>query len=223
VRIHIYPRCEVYNGAEQLMNAMQGELFGPAAVLPEGFVYQPDFITAAEESALVAAVRELPLTEARYKAYTARRRTVSYGSSYDFDANELQPAATLAPFLTELRNRIAQWMDIPAASFEHALVSEYRPGTPLGWHRDVPEFELIVGVSLASACRMRLRPYKPGLRKPRQDVISIELEPRSAYVMREHARWGWQHSIVATESLRYSITFRTMRNTGTSPWYRRTP
>jgi len=90
-------------------------------------------------------------------------------------------------------------------------VSEYRPGAPLGWHRDVPAFEIIVGLSLGGECVMRLRPYRPQGPNRRQDVVSLTLEPRSAYVIRDEARWGWQHSIVATRALRYSITLRTAR------------
>jgi len=41
-------------------------------------------------------------------------------------------------------------------------VTEYREGTALGWHRDVPDFEVVVGASLAGPARMRLRPYPPG-------------------------------------------------------------
>ena len=90
----------------------------------------------------------------------------------------------------------------------NALVAEYRPGTALGWHRDVPDFERVVGVSLGGACRMRFRRWPP--RAPRRaDVLSLELAPRSAYVLQGEARWGWQHSIAATPTLRYSITFRT--------------
>jgi alkylated DNA repair dioxygenase AlkB len=110
-----------------------------------------------------------------------------------------------------LREKIANWVGIPPENFVHGLVSEYRPGTPLGWHRDVPDFEAIVGVSLGGTARMKLRPYKPGARNLRADVIVLDLEPRSAYSIRGVARWGWQHSIVATEELRYSVTFRTSR------------
>ena len=89
-------------------------------------------------------------------------------------------------------------------------MAEYRPGTPLGWHRDVPDYELVAGVSLAGSARMRLRPYPPvDLR--RDDVLTLELAPRSAYVLQGTARWGWQHSIMPTPALRYSITFRTRR------------
>jgi alkylated DNA repair dioxygenase AlkB len=33
------------------------------------------------------------------------------------------------------------------------LIAEYRPGNPLGWHRDVPDFESIVGISLMAPRR----------------------------------------------------------------------
>ena len=39
----------------------------------------------------------------------------------------------------------------------------------------------------------------------------MPLQPRSVYLLRDAARWDWQHSIAATNALRYSITFRTAR------------
>jgi alkylated DNA repair dioxygenase AlkB len=133
---------------------------------------------------------------------------MSYGASYDFSSNELIPAGPIPPFLHNLRERIAQWVDVPAAQFTHAVIAEYKTGTQLGWHRDVPDFDIITGVSLAGPCRMRLRRYPP--KKGRNpESLSLDLEPRSAYVMRGEARWGWQHSIPPTETTRYSITFRT--------------
>ncbi|MGZ9006090.1 MAG: alpha-ketoglutarate-dependent dioxygenase AlkB [Burkholderiales bacterium] len=192
----------------------QADLFGGVPPrLPEGFTYSPEFITSQEEAALLAAIAELPLEEARYKDYTARRRTVHYGSEYDFDRNALEPAPALPDFLLPLREKAARWVGIEPEAFAHGLVSEYRPGTPLGWHRDVPNFELIFGVSLGGSCRMRLRPYRPGEKSRREDVIALTLEPRSAYSIQAAARWGWQHSISATKELRYSITFRTARAT----------
>lgn len=177
--------------------------------MPAGLRYEPDFISRDEEAALLAEIGKLPLGEAKYKSYTARRRTASFGSSYDFDANQLGPAPAMPGFLNALKIRVAGVADIPAERFQHALVTEYRPGTPLGWHRDVPEFELIAGVSLAGRCRMRFRPYPP---KPRAKVFTLDLEPRSVYVLRDEIRWGWQHSVAPTRELRYSITFRTRRS-----------
>jgi alkylated DNA repair dioxygenase AlkB len=188
----------------------QGTLFAVAPKLPAGMLYVQEFISREEEARLLAEIAELPLHEAQYKEFTAKRRIMSYGASYDFSSNELIPAGEIPPFLMPLRDRIAEWVKVPSSLFTHALIAEYKTGTQLGWHRDVPDFEFIVGVSLAGPARMRLRRYPP---KKGRDVetLSIDLEPRSAYVMRGEARWGWQHSIPPTKALRYSITFRTRR------------
>lgn len=186
----------------------QGGLFDAPSVLPEGLVYQPGFLSEAEESAALEGIRALDLREAQYKEYTARRRIASFGAGYDFDANELTPAPALAPFLLPLRGRIAAWTGLPAEEFGYALVAEYRPGTQLGWHRDVPQFERVVGLSLAGAARMRLRPFPPRKGDP---ILWLPLEPRSAYLLQGESRWAWQHSIPTVRELRYSITFRTRR------------
>jgi len=188
----------------------QATLFGIAPRLPTGMLYRPEFFTADEEARLLEEISRLPLTEAKYKQYTAKRRIMSYGASYDFSSNELLPAGPIPSFLDFLRERIAEWTDVPASQFTHALIAEYKIGTQLGWHRDVPEFEVITGVSLGGGARMRLRRYPP--KKGRNvETLSVDLEPRSAYLMRGEARWGWQHSIPPTKALRYSITFRTRR------------
>lgn len=186
----------------------QAGLFGEPAELPSGFVYEPDFLSELDEARLIAGIANLELREARYKEYTARRRVASFGAGYDFDANELLPAPVLAPFLLPLRERIAHWTGMPEADFGYALVAEYAPGTQLGWHRDVPQFEMVVGVSLAGACTMRLRRYPPREGAP---TFKLPLERRSAYVLKGEARWDWQHAIAPTPQLRYSITFRTRR------------
>lgn len=191
---------------------MQAELFTVPTATPSGFVYEPQFLARGEEAALLDAIRTLPFEEAKYKQYTARRRTVSYGSRYDFGANQVLEAPPLPPLLFPLRERIAAWTGIEAPRFVHALVAEYRSGVPLGWHRDVPHFDVIVGVSLGGTARMRLRPYRPQGPHPREEVLVLDLEPRSAYVIRDHARWQWQHSIAPTKELRYSITLRTVRH-----------
>jgi len=194
-------------GGEQpdLFEALDRPAF-PA--IPEGWLYRPDFITAAEEAALLEAIAGLALHEARYKSYTAKRRIASFGTEYDFDANRLLPGQPLPAFLEGLRARCADWAGVAPDALSSGLVAEYRPGTTLGWHRDVPDFEVVVGVSLGSACRMRLRRYPP-VNPRKADVLSVDLPARSAYQLRGAARWGWQHSIAPTPALRHSITFRT--------------
>jgi alkylated DNA repair dioxygenase AlkB len=192
-----------------LASPVQADLFdAPAAALPQGLLYQPGFLSADEEARLLAWIGTLPLQPARYKGYTARRRVASFGTGYDFDDQRLLPAPPLPEALHWLRDRVAAWAGLPAGEIHNALVAEYAPGTPLGWHRDVPDHEVVLGVSLLGAARMRFRRYPPN--QPRAaEVFSLALAPRSVYVLRGEARWGWQHSVAPTDALRYSITLRT--------------
>jgi alkylated DNA repair dioxygenase AlkB len=121
----------------------------------------------------------------------------------------LSEAPPIPEFLLPLRDRVARLASVAPECVQHGMVAEYQPATPLGWHRDVPDFEVIMGVSLLGHARLRLRPWPP----PRnaRTTLAIDLAPRSAYVLRDEARWHWQHAVSPTKELRYSVTFRTRR------------
>lgn len=190
----------------------QADLFSaPIRPFAEGFAYEPGFLSADEEQLLLERIRTLPLANAQYKQFQAKRRVVSYGGRYDYNKNELNATDPIPEFLHPLRDRVAQWIGCAPEELTHALVAEYAEGVQLGWHRDVPDFERVAGMSLLGACRMRFRRYPPA---PREKSLALELAPRSVYRMEGEARWGWQHSVPPVPALRYSITFRTLR---TSP------
>jgi alkylated DNA repair dioxygenase AlkB len=105
-----------------------------------------------------------------------------------------------------IRQKAAEFAGITESRLQHALVTEYAPGAAIGWHRDRPEFEDVIGISLGAPCLFRFR-RKNGMRWER---ASIELQRRSAYLLRGRARWDWQHSIPPVDKLRYSITFRSL-------------
>jgi alkylated DNA repair dioxygenase AlkB len=193
---------------------MQGDLFagdaGAALALPEGMRFDPEFLSKDEESRLIAIVERLPLANMQYQQFTALRRVVSYGGQYDFSAQRLNAAQPLPDWLAPLCRRAGDWAGIAPGHFTQALVAEYQPGTPLGWHRDVPDFGDILGISLLGEAVMRFRPYPP-LAPKKADVLRITVPPRSIYLLRGAARWDWQHSVAPTKQLRYSITLRTAR------------
>lgn len=191
----------------------QADLFATPS-LPEGMIYRRDFVSPTEEAQLLEHIHALPLMPARYRQYTARRRTVSFGAGYDFTHRQATPAQPIPDWLQWLRLRAAAWVALEPQALVQALVAEYQVGTPLGWHRDVPDYEVIVGVSLGGAARLRMRPY-PWSAQRRREVIAIELEPRSAYVLRGPSRWEWQHQVPPTKNVRYSITLRSARAGGT--------
>ena len=192
----------------------QGLLFDLPLPLPErlpaGLVYESDFLSSREESDLIGTLSQLPLEAARYKTYTARRRVVSYGGSFDYDVNRLLPAGELVETLHPLRDRVARWLGVAPQALVHTLVAQYPEGAPLGWHRDVPDFEDVVGVSLGGEAVLRFRPYPP-VRPKRSEIVRLAVSPRSIYLLKGPARWDWQHSVAPSESLRWSITFRTAR------------
>jgi alkylated DNA repair dioxygenase AlkB len=68
-------------------------------------------------------------------------------------------------------------------------------------------FGEIVGVSLLAACTFRLR-RATGTGWERARVVA---EPRSAYLLSGAARTEWEHGIAPVDALRYSLTFRNLR------------
>jgi alkylated DNA repair dioxygenase AlkB len=65
-------------------------------------------------------------------------------------------------------------------------------------------------VSLASPAKLRFRRRTPaGFQR-----ASLEVEPRSAYLLTGEVRHDWEHSIAPGEQLRFSITLRTLSAKG---------
>ena len=191
------------------MNADQPTLFVPA--LPAGMLYRGEFVSEVEEQSLIAGVRTLQFQQFEMRGVVARRRVAFFGESYGREA-----AGAIPEFLQPLRAKLAAWADIDPADFAMALVNEYDKGSPIGWHRDAPQYGIVAGVSLLSACRMKFRPYvRPGAlganRSPRRATHELALAPRSAYLLTGPARAEFEHHIPPVMALRYSITFRTLR------------
>jgi DNA oxidative demethylase len=138
----------------------------------------------------------------------AKRTAKHYGLDYDYESRSPVEAAEPVPgWLEPVRARAAELAGVEPGELVEVLVQRYPEGAPIGWHRDAPAFELVVGVSLLSPARMRFRRGPAGARETRE----LELAPRSGYVLSDEARWKWEHHVPPTKSLRYSITFRTLR------------
>lgn len=176
------------------------------ATLLDGFLYRAGFLSEEEERELISAFQSLPFEAYDYHGYMAKRRVARFGINYDLNTRTSNPGTSIPDFLLSVRDRAAALVEIPAGEIVQAMVTEYPPGAPIGWHRDAPQFGRIIGISLASPARMRLKPYKK-----EGKIISLTLEPRSIYSMSGAARWQFQHSIPAVKRQRYSITLRTLR------------
>lgn len=186
----------------------QPDLFGSeAGNLPEGLAYRPELIAPDAEAALAAIMAELPFAPFQFHGFEGNRRTLSYGWHYAFDGSGLHEAAPIPDWLQPVRSQAAAFAGLPASALEHVLLIEYAPGAGIGWHRDRPAFGDVMGVSLLAPARLRFR-RKATAGWERHNLVA---EPRSAYLLRGPARGEWEHSIPPMEELRYSITFRTLR------------
>ena len=187
----------------------QGSFWGQTnGHIPSGFMYRPDFVSAAEERFLINAFQHLQFSEVRMHGVVAKRRVVHFGWVYGYESWRLLPGPPIPEVLLPFRTRAAELVNRPPADFSEALVIHYPQGAAIGWHRDAPMFgDIVVGISLGSECRFRFR-YGTG---PAQQTSEVRLEPRSLYILSSSARWQWQHSIPATIAARYSVTFRLVR------------
>jgi alkylated DNA repair dioxygenase AlkB len=177
---------------------------------PDGFRYRDDALTPEEERAHVATFATLPFKPFEFHGYLGKRRIVSFGWRYDYAGRTVRQSAPLPDFLLALRQRAAEVAGLSVDRLQQALVTEYEPGAPIGWHRDKPEFGEVIAFSFLSPCRLRLRRRQD--KATQWERWAIDVQPRSVYLLRGPARHEWEHSIPPLEALRYSVTFRTLRD-----------
>jgi len=195
------------------MTAGQIDLFGvvpPAPSLPAGIDYAPDIVTPTEESALIARLEEIEVTPFRFQGWLGKRLTTSFGWRYDFEDASFGPTEPIPDFLLPLRDRAARFAGLAAADLVQSLIVRYDPGAGIGWHRDRPVFEHVIGISLGTEATLRLRRR----RDKGFDRAALPLAPRSVYHLSGDARHQWEHSIAPMEVRRWSVTFRTLSERG---------
>ena len=186
------------------MSGVQSELFERPAL--SGLAQAESIVTPREEQGLIASINAAELSPFRFHGWSGKRMTASYGWNYDFDTARIAPTEPIPAWLLPLRAKAARFAHIAAEELVQALLIRYDPGAGIGWHRDRPVFEHVVGISLGAPATMRFRRRRAG----GFDRASAELVPRSIYHLSGEARHGWEHSIAAMAKTRWSITFRSL-------------
>jgi alkylated DNA repair dioxygenase AlkB len=180
------------------------------APLIAGLDYRAEVIGEPEEQKLLARLGALELAPFRFHGWLGNRKTQSFGWRCDFEDASFTPADPLPDWLLPVRDRAAAFAGIAPSHFVHVLLARYDPGAGIGWHRDRDVFEQVVGISLGTPATLRFRKRTAtGFQR-----ASLEVAPRSAYLLSGEARHDWEHSIVPGEQLRFSITFRALSDKG---------
>jgi alkylated DNA repair dioxygenase AlkB len=175
-----------------------------------GLKYQEELIDQTEEQALIGRLSAIDLAPFRFHGWLGNRKTESFGWRYDFDDASFTRGEPIPDWLLPVRAKAAAFAGLPPEGFVQALVARYDPGAGIGWHRDRDVFEQVVGISLGTPTTLRFRQRLPGGFKR----ASIEIAPRSAYLLSGDARWEWEHRITPGEQLRFSVTFRSLSEKG---------
>jgi DNA oxidative demethylase len=184
--------------------AVQSNLFDRPG--PAGLAQAEAIVTPREERALIASIDGVELSPFRFHGWFGKRLTASYGWRYDFATGSFGPAEPIPGWLLPLRESAASFARLTSDELEQALVIRYDPGAGIGWHRDRPLYEHVIGVSLGAPATMRFRRrWRSGF-----DRASAWLAPRSIYHLAGEARHEWEHSIAEMEATRWSITFRSL-------------
>jgi len=185
------------------MTAMP-DLFGTPSV--PGLSLRGDIITPEEEASLIAHIDETGLSPFRFQQWTGKRLTRSFGWSYDFATGRFAPAEPMPDWLDDIRARAASFANLASDDLVQTLLIRYDPGAGIGWHKDRPVFDHVVGISLENEATLRLRRRSAsGFERTK-----VGLAPRSIYHLSGEVRHQWEHSIAPMEQPRWSITFRSL-------------
>jgi alkylated DNA repair dioxygenase AlkB len=155
-------------------NCNQQDLF-PLEGAPDGLLFEPEIMTAEEETTFLTVIKDLPFEAFRMHGVNANRHVVRFGADYVSGSAEMKPTSEFPLSLEPLRERAAAVAGILIHVLSESLVTEYPPAAGIGWHRDSPPFGIVAGISFGGACRMR---FQRGEGQQRQ-TWSIELPPRS--------------------------------------------
>jgi alkylated DNA repair dioxygenase AlkB len=189
---------------QQSLFAELGTMQSPA--MPNGFCYQEEIMSEAEEAALATALATVELKPFDFYGYQGNRNVASFGFRYNYATRSVEAATEFPPFIDELRKRAASFAGKDSNEIQQGGVNQYPPGAGIGWHKDKGQFGVVCVVSLLSPATLRLRtPKGAGYERRSQTVY-----PRSIYILDGEARSQWEHSVPPVASLRYSLTFRTM-------------
>jgi len=180
------------------------------APLVTGLRYEEEIIGESDERELIEQLGGLKLAPFSFHGWLGNRRTRSFGWRYDFDDASFAPSDPMPKWLRPVQARAAAFAGLPLSDLVHVLIARYDPGAGIGWHRDRDVFDQVIGLSLNSHATLRFR-RRIGNGFER---ANLSVQPRSAYLLSGEARDDWEHSISPGQTLRFSITFRTLSDKG---------
>ena len=163
-----------------------------------GLKYIPEFIDQSEHNYLIKQVDNQPWLS------DLKRRVQHYGYKYNYKARKIDTSmhiGALPDWASDLAYKLYNNNFIDSIP-DQVIINEYLPGQGISSHIDcVPCFSnTIISLSLGSACIMDFT--NPSI----DEKIPILLEPKSIVILKEDARYKWNHSIAARKTDKFQET-----------------
>ena len=175
--------------------------------LPTGFWYVPDFLALDEEREIIRQLETFAYQHPVLRGQQLKRGLVQFGQSYEAARRRCVPAPPFPDDIAALIEKLVLYCS-PRRALTQCIVTKYPPGAGIGWHSDAPCLgESIVAVSLGAAATVLFR--RCGAEEVSHAVV---VAPRSLYLMRGASWWEYQHRILPVKALRFSLTFRSVRD-----------
>jgi len=159
-----------------------------APIVP-GMVFADEFVSAAEEADLIAHIDGVDLSPFKFQQWTGKRLTRSFGWSYDFENGRFAPTEALPGWLEPVKARAARFAGLDPDDLVQALLIRYDLGAGIGWHKDRPVFEHVVGISLGADATLRLRRRSVAGFDRVEDLVD-EFRPEPVFLV-DHRGFGW--------------------------------
>jgi hypothetical protein len=78
-------------------------------LMPEGFRYEEDIISEADEAALAKSLATLELKPFEFHGHLGNRRVTSFGLQYDYARRAVKVTDGFPAFVADLRNKVAKF------------------------------------------------------------------------------------------------------------------
>ncbi len=108
--------------------AMQGGLFAELEstlppTMPEGFRYEEDILSEAEQAALVTSLATLELKPFEFHGHLGNRRVTSFGLRYDYARRAVGATNGFPSFVAGLRSKAARFVGRDVDEFQQGGVN----------------------------------------------------------------------------------------------------
>src|SRR5688572_8497954 len=100
-------------------------LFEVEPLLPNGFRYQTNFISPAEEAQLLDMISRMELHTFLFQGYEAKRKVASFGYDWSFEKRVLSKGKEIPEVFVWLLEKVAHFIEVPVQNMVELLVTEY--------------------------------------------------------------------------------------------------